>query len=383
MDHRPALPVVLVAHPNPELYGADRMLLETVQGLISQGSRVVVTLPDQGPLVQEMERRGATVQICPTPVLRKSSVNALGLVRLAAETLRDSVHGLKLIRRVRPDVVYVNTVTVPLWILLARVTGRPVLSHVHEAEKSASKVLKLALAAPLLLANSLLANSRYSADVLTEAIPRLRRKIEVVYNGVPGPAQLTEPRLINSAPMRLLYVGRLSSRKGVDVAIVAVSKARQRGLDLHLDIVGAVYPGYEWYEQKLRTLVDQLDLQQHVTFHGFHSDVWPFLVKTDVAIVPSRIDEPFGNTAVEALLAARPLIVSDTSGLREAAGGYQSPQFIAPDDAEAMADAVELIGNNWDFYRVAATADARLASQRHSPLKYQHLVNQAINALPR
>ena len=37
-------------------------------------------------------------------------------------------------RTVRPDVVLVNTITLPAWPAVARVAGRPVVVHVHEAE---------------------------------------------------------------------------------------------------------------------------------------------------------------------------------------------------------------------------------------------------------
>ena len=45
--------------------------------------------------------------------------------------------------------------------------------------------------------------------------------------------------------------------------------------------------------------------------------MWPFLADADVAVAPSRLDESFGNTLVEALLAGRPAVVADHTGLRE------------------------------------------------------------------
>lgn len=43
---------VLIAHPSADLYGSDRVMLETVDALVAAGRRVVVTLPADGPLVQ-------------------------------------------------------------------------------------------------------------------------------------------------------------------------------------------------------------------------------------------------------------------------------------------------------------------------------------------
>ncbi|WP_449372194.1 glycosyltransferase family 4 protein [Arthrobacter psychrolactophilus] len=375
------VPTVLVAHPNPELYGADRMLLESVRGLVDAGSRVVVTLPDTGPLVSELQASGAIVEICPTPVLRKSYLTPRGLWKLAGETVKDTYLGVKLLLRISPDVVYVSTITVPLWIILAKLTRHPVVAHVHEAENSAARPVRWALAAPLCLATSILSNSRFSTSVIITAIPKLEERISQIANGVHGPNSVVDARSQIAAPLRLLYVGRLSSRKGVDIAIDTVAELARRGREVHLDVVGAVYPGYEWYEAQLRHTVDEGGLDGNVTFHGFQTDVWPFLAAADIALVLSRIDEPFGNTAVEAILAGRPLVVSDTSGLREAAANYRSVKFVPSDKPTSVADAIDHITERWEEYRTASEISAKVAAERHSPESYRQKICAAVQTI--
>ena len=102
--------------------------------------------------------------------------------------------------------------------------------------------------------------------------------------------------------------------------------------------------------------------------------VWPFLAESDVVVVPSRLDAPFGNTAVEAVLASRPVIVSNTSGLREAAAGYRSAQFVEPGDAGELADALARVAGRWHHYQSSATLDAAEAGRRHSPERYGTLM---------
>jgi hypothetical protein len=62
-------PSLLVVHPGAELYGADRVLLESATAL-SAAFDVTVALPGPGPLVGELESRGVRVELCPMPVLR-------------------------------------------------------------------------------------------------------------------------------------------------------------------------------------------------------------------------------------------------------------------------------------------------------------------------
>jgi glycosyltransferase involved in cell wall biosynthesis len=358
---------VLVAHPSPELYGSDRVLLETVKGLSDEGIRVVVTLPSTGPLVNEIRAHGGVVRLCPTPIARKSALRPAGALRLLTDLVRGVPAGLALLRRVKPDVVFVNTLTIPLWVVLGRLTGRRVVCHVHEGERSAPALLRAVLAAPLLLADQLAVNSRFSLDVLADSWPSLRRKASVVYNAIVAPA-----RDELQAPIRLLYLGRLSPRKGPAVAVAALSLLLDRDCDARLDLVGSIFPGYEWFAAELTAQVAaDPRLADRVSFHGFVSDVWPYVGDSDIVLVPSRFDEPFGNTAVEAVVAARPVVVSATSGLLEAAGGYDSVVSVEPDSAAALADAVCTIRDDWPRYRKVALGDAARARERHAPERYR------------
>ena len=80
---------VLVAHPGAELYGSDRMVLDSVAALSAAGYSVTVALPERGPLVGKLEAAGARVVPCRMPVLRKSALRPRGFLRLVAERLRD------------------------------------------------------------------------------------------------------------------------------------------------------------------------------------------------------------------------------------------------------------------------------------------------------
>jgi len=372
---------VLISHPSADLYGSDRVMLETVDALVAAGRRVVVTLPADGPLVQLIEARGARVELCLSPVLRKSALRPVGMVKLLLETARSLPASISLIRRSGAAVVLVNTVTIPFWIPVARLVRRPVICHVHEAEASASSVIKRALALPLLLANKLIVNSRFSLGVLTSSFARLGRKATVVLNAVAGPEQPTLARAGLDGVVRLLYIGRLSPRKGPDVAIEAVNVLRARGVRASLDLVGAPFPGYEWFEQDLRDLVRRKDLGGAVTFHGFQSDVWPHLLSADVVVVPSVKDEPFGNTAVESVLSARPVVVSATSGLQEAVEGYGSAQQVRPADPDALADAIGRVHDDWPTFREKAFQDAHTAAERHAPAEYARRVCEIVDSV--
>lgn len=371
---------ILMAHPSPDLYGSDRVLLETVSAFIASGRRVVVALPEDGPLAPALRERGAEVEYCPSPVLRKSYLSPIGLVRLVGRTLSSLPSSVRIVRRVAPELILVNTVTIPVWVLVGRALRLPVICHVHEAEGSASGIVRRLLYLPLLAANGLVVNSRFSLEVLTATWRGLGRRSRVVYNGVPGPESTTPPRP-ELDQVRMLFLGRLSPRKGPHVAVAALAELVAAGVSARLDLLGAPFPGYEWFEQQLRDQVRAAGLDELVSFLGFDPDIWARLAATDIVLVPSTVDEPFGNTAVEAMLAQRPLVVSATSGLREAAAGYATAVQVPPADPAAIAAAVLDLIARWPEVVTHSAADRRLAIQRHAPKVYQGQILATVTEL--
>jgi glycogen synthase len=64
---------------------------------------------------------------------------------------------------------------------------------------------------------------------------------------------------------------------------------REQGFPVSLTLVGGVFPGYEWFEEKLRRMAAG---SPAISFAGCHDSVWA-LAEADIALVPSRW-EPFG-----------------------------------------------------------------------------------------
>ncbi|MCU1658103.1 MAG: glycosyl transferase family protein [Pseudonocardiales bacterium] len=363
---------ILVAHPSPDVYGSDRQLLESIDALRSAGKDVIVCLPRDGPLVELLD--GVDVRMRRFPVLRKALLRPRALLELIGSAPLDLVRLVRLIRAVRPDVVYVNTVTIPLWVLAARLARRPVLVHVHEAEEGAGRAIRMAMTAPLLLAAVVVANSNASRRALVDVIALLRRRIMVVPNGIKdaGPSPLEAAR-----SERVALVARLSPRKGIDVALEAVARLRRQGRGVELEICGTVFPGYEWYEAELRSRADQADLAGAVRFSGYVNPTAPVLAAARVVVVPSRV-EPFGNTAVEGLLAGRPVVASNVQGLAEIVEDGRTGLLVAPDDPDALADAIGRLLDDPALAGQLAAAGRADALERFSIDRYRSEIVRAV-----
>ncbi|EPD86088.1 hypothetical protein HMPREF1529_00691 [Microbacterium sp. oral taxon 186 str. F0373] len=371
---------ILAVHPGAELFGSDRMFLESVIGLAGRVP-VLVALPEEGPLADRIRAAGVTVVTVPMLVLRKSLLRPRGWYTLVRDSLRNLRSARRLIGQHRPAAVYVSTVTLPLWAPLARLHRVRAVTHVHEAESTASAVVRRVLYAPLLATDRIVVNSEFSRRTLLRSYSALAARTEVVLNGVPGPSAPTPLRTQAPDPLRLLFVGRLSPRKGPQVAVAALGILTEEGTNATLDVLGTAFTGYEWFEQELRDQTERLGLVDRVRFLGFESDVWPRLDAADILLVPSIVDEPFGNTAVEGVLAQRPVVASDTSGLREAAGGYASTRLVTPDDPRALADAVAGFCDQWAAVATATGRSAAEADERHHTDRYRSSVARLVTAV--
>lgn len=359
----------LVVHPGAELYGSDRVMLESVAAFVDAGADVTVTLPEHGPLIDLLTDAGASVRLDPALVLRKSLLrprNWASSVRTAGAALRAA---RKLLADVRPDAVYVSTMTLPLWPVYARWARVPTVLHLHEGEQGAPRIVKWAIYAPAAFAQRIVVNSEFSRGVLGQAFRSLAARALVIYNGVAGPPHTTPAPAELGDIVRLVYIGRLSPRKGPDLIVEALAKLGDPRV--RVDLVGAVFRGYEWYEKELRERIVALGLDERVRLLGFRPEVWDAVDDGDIVVVPSRFDEPFGNTAVEGTLAGRVVVVSDTSGLREATEGVSTSIRFAPGDVDALANAIRVAIETWSELQPRLADQASATALRFSPTTYR------------
>lgn len=331
-------PLALIANPSPDLYGADLQMLRTVGALRADGWDVTVALPEDGPLSQRIRALGAEVIFVHFPVLRKSELSGGGAVRLSLKAVKAVVRIRRLILRRKPAVVIVNTITLPWWIIAARLSLTRVICHMHEAETGINRLVQVGLLSPLLLASTVVVISKASMDAMMRAIPQLRGRSHLVYNGVSGPAGLPQPGVPTTHP-RLLVIGRLSPRKAPDLVLEAASQLRQRGYDVEVELAGTPFAGYEWYEEQLRKRAKEPDLLGHVIFAGYTSPIWPTLEKSSIVVQPSQF-EPFGLAVVEAQFALRPVVASAALGHLETIENEKTGLLSTPGDAASIADCV-------------------------------------------
>jgi len=132
---------------------------------------------------------------------------------------------------------------------------------------------------------------------------------------------------------RILFVGRVVPQKGLDVLVEAVSLTPGVSLDVC---------GDGWGMDRVRALGNSLNVLDRVHFHGWQSEasLKNFYDNADVVAVPSIWPEPFGLVGIDAMRHARPVIASDTGGIRDWLTEGRTGLLVPPGDARALGRAL-------------------------------------------
>lgn len=110
--------------------------------------------------------------------------------------------------------------------------------------------------------------------------------------------------------VHFLNVGRIMQEKGMDELFYAIKKIKKEYPNTTFDFIG-------WYEDNYKDTVEAMQKEGLIRFHGFQSDVTPFIKKADCIVHPSY-HEGMSNTLLESCSMGRPIITSNIHGCLEA-----------------------------------------------------------------
>jgi glycosyltransferase involved in cell wall biosynthesis len=165
----------------------------------------------------------------------------------------------------------------------------------------------------------------------------------------------------------VLYVGRMerSSRwKGVRHLLDAVPQMLQSVPDLTVDLVGAGDDA-----PSLRCYARSKGLDGVVKFHGALTgqDLVERYRKATLVVLPSTTAaESFGMVLLEAAACGRPAVASRVGGIPAAVLDGETGLLVPPGNADALAEAVTVILNDYDLARSLGTRAAERARAEFS-----------------
>ncbi len=137
-------------------------------------------------------------------------------------------------------------------------------------------------------------------------------------------------------PGRLLFVGRLRVRKGVEVLLHALRDLARNHPEVQLRIVGDGE-----HRSRLEALAGDLGLGERVEFRGAcpPSEIPRWMGTAQALVVPS-IYEGMPLVILEAMAAGLPVVASRVSGIPEVVGHGETGWLVPPEDVRALAEAL-------------------------------------------
>lgn len=331
----PPIQIVCV-HQGYELYGSDRVFVEAVAGFRKAlpHARITVLLPQDGPIVQQLEQSQCTIMVGKLWVLRRRHLRTLLLAAPVTFTSRlfDAFGVMR-----KADILYISTVVVLNFMIAARY-HRNAIVHVHE------------IPGPLLMPffRGLLRFARartvFNSNASRRAYGLAQLASSVVHNGYRPSAPPMFSDYDGRRPLNLLMIGRISFAKGQDLLIAAIARLPpELRAKLQVRIVGSTFED-DPFEGTMMERVASLGLADCIVFEPFNPDPTSVYAWSDVLVIPSRVIESFGLVAIEAMAYGKGVVAAAQGGLTEIVVDRQTGWLFPAGDVDALqASLVEAI----------------------------------------
>lgn len=200
-------------------------------------------------------------------------------------------------------------------------------------------------------------------------------RIEWIYHGVDRARFDGQGRARQAEPL-FLCIGRLAETKGFDTAIRAMGELKKRGLTPRLDMIG---DGPD--RSALEALAREQGVAEQVAFRGWvaQTELLPLYRRAWLLVAPSRVlangrRDGIPNVIVEALAMGLPCAGTRAAGLEEAITDGVNGVLAPPDDAVALAAAIEpLLRDPAKLDRMSEAARARILGEFDADRNFERL----------
>ncbi len=238
---------------------------------------------------------------------------------LMAEVARYALIGAGVAAKSEFDVIHAHDwLTYPAGIAAKKVTGKPLVVHMHatEFDRSGQNINQNVFDIErkgMEEADRVITVSNFTRKIVVEKYGINPEKIRTVHNAVEPGAKELSPIKKNVKEKVVTFLGRLTFQKGPEYFIEAANLILQRDNNVRF-----VMAGSGDMMNKMIKHVAELKIATKFHFTGFlkGADVDKMFALSDVFVMPS-VSEPFGIVPLEAMRSNVPVVISKQSGVSE------------------------------------------------------------------
>jgi glycosyltransferase involved in cell wall biosynthesis len=367
--------VVLVSHEASRT-GAVRIALQTLEALSAIEVERVAVIKHAGPLVEEFQRVADAVIVEPHRFLSRVA-RATRPVRLG--NWQWELGASLVLRRLKPDVVWANTVISADFIRPALATGARAVLQSHETGRAVRVFAERHRLRSCVGSFTPLACSSAARTVLSDALGVDEAAIEVLQSSVDTRAVMerasSAPALRSDGRHLVVACGTVNRRKGADLFIdVAAATATASS-----GCVQFVWIGDGPELTRSRADVVRRGLDGVVEFIGEVEHPATMMARADVFVMPSR-REAFPLVTLEAMALGRAVVSFDSEGASEVLG-ESAGIIVGAGDVDRMAHEILTLLADGDRRRdVGARAFARVR-ERYDVSVFARQVREMVGSL--
>ena len=314
-----ARPELLVIANYSGMYGSERMLTFMIAALQKVFALDLVINPSVGLDLTDIH--GVPVRKQFFHVISKSDKFSAVL---------DLPRWIWLLLKIRPKVVVLNISLIPAPLLVGWLLGMQTVVFVRESLSDHPSFFWVYHKYLALFASHVVCNSSYTASMFS--LPASR--VHILSDCVDHVAALVPTEEFH---ISLLYVGRLSERKGLAMFLDALCKLDEMmQARIRVTMVGDCMEDQQAFVVRMQTKCKSLKCFE-VQWVGYQQEPWGKADWGTVLIAPSLLPETFGLTVAEALTRGIPVIANKVGAypelVKHGVNGFQSE--ITSDDLAA------------------------------------------------
>ena len=349
-----------VISPGP-IAGAENVVLQGCSALVRSGHTLHLVVLAERRCPQHGEQLVTAARALDIPVRTVEVGGRLDLRALFR--LHETLEALD------SEVVHAHGYKALVYSMLAQPgrSGLVVTHHGETGHDKAARFYELLARALYRRVDCVFTVSEATAEALvSQGVPRHKLKT------VPNPVSLPPPKAAGPrarSDSALLFVGRLSEEKGLDVLLRALASSRARD-ELTLDVAGDGPCAARW-----KALGVRLGLKDRIRWLGMRDDVPDLLAEAGVLVLPS-LREGLPLAVLEAASCGVPIVASRVGGVPEAVWEGETAMLVAPGDIEAWSTALETLPEETARLREAARQRAPEIRARHAPERWAELTTQ-------
>jgi glycosyltransferase involved in cell wall biosynthesis len=331
---------ILLIHSSNDMYGASRIVLQVIDILIKAKYEVHIILPYNGVLNKIITDKGASCSTYNLGVLRKKYLNLKGLYNRFLKIKMAKNYISNYIDKHHIDLLYTSTSVIISGGLAAKKRGIPNISHIHEIP-SGNKLYEIFIGffvryfstKIIVVSNSVAKHWRSYLK---------KNQLIKVYNGIVFPLTKTPNNTKRKIDQNITVtsIGRLVPGKGHKYFIEVAKELLKLNNQYQFLIVGDTFPGYESYEEELKKLVTQNDLNQTIHFLGYRTDIEGVLSKSDLVFHSSIAPDSLPTVIFEAIKMRVPVVATELAGAVEILDNGNCGLLVPLNNAKKAADLI-------------------------------------------